>query len=1232
MSLPAELSRPLAASLAPSRDIGQLVEWRARERPDAPAFLGLDAPDLSNQQLAKLVGATRCRLRELGVSRRDRVALVTRGGAEAATAFLSIAAEATCAPLRPVLTGAELRFALGDLAATVLVHEADLASEARDVARELGLPCLELIPHPGDGAGSFELRGSAGPAVSGLEPRTDQDTILLLHTTGSTARPKLVRFTNRSLLSAACGTGGALELEPRDRCLNFMPPFHTHGLVTGILVPLVTGGSAACLPRFEAEPFFRWLEDLRPTWYSTSPPIHHVIMREARRRGRVSHHLRFARSGSSPLPAPVAHQLEELLGVPVVEAYGLTEVCNVAGNTPRFRRPGSVGRSAGPEIAIVDSEGEALGPGARGEIAVRGPSVTPGYGLEATPSGGASAAGWFRTGDLGWLDADGFLFVAGRNNEMINRGGDNVSPAEVDRELLEIPGVEHAVAFAVPHSTLGEDVVAAAVLSRPGELSETEILRSLRRRLAPHKVPTRVLLVDEIPGGATGKPERARLAELLWKGESAAGAADDRLRGAVPETPAELFVAELWGRLLDVTTLGVDDDFFESGATSIDAAEIAERLQSILGETVHIPMLFEARTVGSLARCLEERYGAALARACGSAPPVEEDAAEPVTLSDLRVFRDHIRGDSRPPARAVGRNPRAVFLLSSPRSGSTLLRAMLAGHPGLFAPPELRLLHYDDAGDWAGAMSGSRAFMREGLLRAVMALRKTPVEEAERWLEERLARKASVQSLMAELQDLAQPRVLVEKTPLYAADPAALQRMEDWFEAPLYVHLIRHPGAVVHSYLRSRMDLVSMPDQPFTARKLAELLWIESHHNVLELQQDIPSDRLIRIRYESLVEQPQATLRDVCRFIGVDYDARMLTPYADPEVRMLDAARPRSRAIGDPRFLDHAGIDAGLAEAWRSEFDEMSLGGAAAQLAARLGYAVGTESGQPPEPAEQPQADEHLLRRGVARIGREALAALGLKGRWSSPAHVSSLARLSTVVRGWRGTRQHPDALIVGKNTAGGSRPLFWCFQGESELRALGERLAPERPLYGMRSPFAVLVRGRDDIGLVAQRYAREIRAIEPEGPYLIGGNCTGARLAFDVAWELMRSGGEVALLFLMEAFIDGDTRGGWRCCTEPWARDATPTARWRTRRRPGRVATGATRSTSSGGGTLTSSSRLTSVTLRRPSRRGWNRRRDLGCRRRESLLDLSLGGIGVSFSRGAPRTGGRRSRSSSFN
>lgn len=464
----------------------------------------------------------------MGVGRGDRVAIVLPNGPEMAAAFVTIAQVATTAPLNPGYREEEYDFYLSDLKAKALVVMEGYDGPALASAQKAGMAVVWLSVPSGAPAGSFTLSSDVSGPADTQAPGPD-DVALILHTSGTTSRPKIVPLLQSNIAASAEHIRVSLALTQGDRCMNVMPLFHIHGLIAAVSASLAAGGSIWCAPGFDALKFFGWMREAEPTWYTAVPTMHQAILTRAGRNADViaEANLRFLRSSSASLPAQVMVALQETFGAPVIEGYGMTEAAHqMASNPlpPRAQKPGAVGVEAGPMVRVAHEAEDHLIEGT-GEIVISGPNVTPGY--EGNPEANAKSffeadgARWFRTGDQGAFDEDGYLHLTGRLKEIINRGGEKISPLEVDGVLLDHPDVAQVVTFALPHPKLGEEVAAAIVLTDGSEATDKDIRAFATERMADFKVPRRVIILDEIPKGATGKMQRIGLAEKLGLVEQA---------------------------------------------------------------------------------------------------------------------------------------------------------------------------------------------------------------------------------------------------------------------------------------------------------------------------------------------------------------------------------------------------------------------------------------------------------------------------------------------------------------------------------------------------------------------------------------------------------------------------------------------------------------------------------------------------------------------------------------
>ncbi|HEY1342826.1 MAG TPA: AMP-binding protein [Bryobacteraceae bacterium] len=548
-----------------------LLRLQAAEQPDRPALLAPGRADITRGELLRQSERLAATLCAHGIRAQDAVAVALPDTPEFVVAFLAGLLAGACAPLNPRLRENEFEEQLVSLKARAIIA-AD-GSPMRRAAARLDIPAIEVIAEPSAPLPMREPKGA--------------ETALLLHTSATTGAPKLVGHTYDNLDAHIANSQVILRITPADRMLGMLPMFHLHGLIS-FLTQLVYGGSVVITSGFDAGEFIGWLERYRPTWYTAAPALHRAILPLARANRPVVERsgLRLIRSIGAPLTPELIAATQEALGVPVLEGYGLTETGLASSNPPPpgKRKPGSVGLGTGTEIRIDGP------PGGEGEILLRGPGIATGQ---------AGGDGWFRTGDLGRLDEDGYLYVTGRIKEIINRGGEKVRPQEVDEALVAHPAVAEAAAFGIPHPTLGEDVAAAVVLRPGGTASEDELRAFVARRLAEYKTLRWIFVADAIPKSATGKPRRVALAERFRAGSGAQEPPRDALERAV---------AGIWSEVLGVGAPGVHDDFFALGGNSLLAAAMLARVERECGHTVR-PDSAGPLTIESIARVA--RNGAA---------------------------------------------------------------------------------------------------------------------------------------------------------------------------------------------------------------------------------------------------------------------------------------------------------------------------------------------------------------------------------------------------------------------------------------------------------------------------------------------------------------------------------------------------------------------------------------------------------------------------------------------
>ncbi len=458
-------------------------------------------------------------LRSLNLKNNDTVAFVSDNGPTAAITFLAVSSAAIAAPLNPKYSKPEFSYYLKDLNAKVLLVEDHKHFKAREAASELKLEVINIARTNSNQLISLSKDGIELNAEE-FKPNKTSDISLVLHTSGTTSKPKIVPLTVENIYSSAKNIASTLNLSNDDRYLNIMPLFHIHGLVAGILSTIVSRGTIICANGFDALSFYHLIEYFNPTWYSGVPTMHQMILSRSTRNQKIisASSIRFIRSSSASLPVKILHGLEKTFSCPVIEAYGMTEAAHqMTSNllTPNGRKPGSVGVAAGPEVGVLTYTSKIVKKKGIGEVVIKGTNVFSGYKNNKEANKEGFIDGWFRTGDEGKIDKNGYLTITGRLKEIINRAGEKIMPKEIDEIILQHPDIEQAVAFSIPHNTLGEEVGLAIVLTDGVKMEENSVKRYFQDKIAKFKIPTRILFLDEIPKGSTGKLQRIGLATKL---------------------------------------------------------------------------------------------------------------------------------------------------------------------------------------------------------------------------------------------------------------------------------------------------------------------------------------------------------------------------------------------------------------------------------------------------------------------------------------------------------------------------------------------------------------------------------------------------------------------------------------------------------------------------------------------------------------------------------------------
>jgi amino acid adenylation domain-containing protein len=907
-------------------DIGELFAVQARLHPDAVAVTQAKET-LTYRELARKAGRLARRLRSLEIGPEALVGVCLDRSPRMLEALLgTLGAGGAYLPLDPSYPAARLAYILEDSRAALLLTERRFATEAWMGATPR--ICLDE-----------ESRTEVGP-VSGRPVASAENLAYVLYTSGSTGRPKGVQVPRGALVNFL----RSMQLQPgfgEGETLVSVTTLSFDIAALELFLPLLCGGRVVIASREEAVDGARLAELLDRSGAAAmqaTPTTWRLLLYAGWRPRRWLRVL----CGGEAFPRDLAARLLPL-AESVWNLYGPTEttVWSCLCRVESAERPLPIGRPIrNTRVVVLDQQGDPAPIGAPGELCIAGRGLARGYRgrPELTADRfvpdpfGEPGERLYRTGDLARSRADGTLEFLGRIDQQVKLRGFRIELEEIEAELARHAAVDAAVVAV--RGAGGNERLVAWYLSpgRPGP-TVRELREHLARRLPEAMVPSAFMRLESLPLTPNNKVDRRALPEP--------GPERPELPApyVVPGGELETRLARLWSEVLGVEAVGAQDRFFDLGGDSIRGALVVNRLQKELGEPLYVMPLFDAPTPAAYADYLRRHYGRAVTRCFpGEAAAVREVSAAaseteigPAEVAEMRGFLARRYASTAATIPASKLRP-ALFILSPPRAGSTLLRVMLAGHPRLFSPPELHLLSWETLAERAAALSGRESFAAEGLVRAVMELEEVGTAAAER-VHEMKAQGSGTRDVYRWLQERTGGRLLVDKTPTYGLDPGALCRAERIFDGAFYLHLVRHPRASVRSYVEARMDQVY--GLPFAPQRQAELIWLISHENISEFLAGVPRERWLRVRFEDLVRDPETAMRNVCGLLGLDFDPGMLHPYEGN--RMTDGLHGASRMMGDPRFHEHRGIDAAMAVRWLDE-PGTTLSEPVWRLAGALGY------------------------------------------------------------------------------------------------------------------------------------------------------------------------------------------------------------------------------------------------------------------------------------------------------
>ncbi|MBS0522362.1 MAG: AMP-binding protein [Proteobacteria bacterium] len=580
-------------SLADATAVGDVLAQHARRRGDAPALVLTAREPVTFGALGQLIGGLQAQFADAGIGPGSRVGLAFPRGVEAALFSLAVCSAATLVPINIGLPPTELAREMRRLKLHALLCPEGEAPAWADHDAEVGLFAARIQ----DGAVTLrQVRPVSRP------PATDAARLYaaIFKTSGTTGASKRVPVTHENLIEMARKMERWMALSPSDRAACIMPIYYNAGFKATLLAPLLIGCSVAFSESGQPKAFVEEMGALRPTWLTAAPAWLQSLVDVVRQGARAPEHsLRFVLSTASYLPPATADAVRRVVGVPVGEFYGMCEAGMVTRPSLGTDSPaGSVGEVPKDQLVLRTEDGRPAAVGEAGEIMLRGPSVMPGYlmdDIDAAPAG--LIDGWLATGDLGMLDEHGILKVIARKKEIINRGGEKVSPYDVERALLAHPAVRQAAAFPTPHERLGESVCSAVVLHSGAEATSLELLKFIEDRLAPFQRPRSVHLLPELPVGPTGKISRPQLSQMFSR---------DRTTGSLPDEPVEFLIAGAWQKILKRDVIGAEEDFFEIGGDSLLATEMLVQLEKMVHRKISPSEVGTRLTIRGLAQLLSQ--------------------------------------------------------------------------------------------------------------------------------------------------------------------------------------------------------------------------------------------------------------------------------------------------------------------------------------------------------------------------------------------------------------------------------------------------------------------------------------------------------------------------------------------------------------------------------------------------------------------------------------------------
>jgi amino acid adenylation domain-containing protein len=890
--------------------VHQIFERQAESTPHAVAVAS-QVGEVTYAELNRRANRLAHFLRERGVEPEIPVCILLERSVEMIVAALAVLkAGGTYVPLDPATPLQRLSFLLDDSQSPVLLTQERLA---------------EMLPaHWGQvvliDSESFADYDTCNPTCN----VTPSSLAYVVYTSGSTGQPKGVQVQHDALLNLVHWHINAYNITAADRATQLAGPAFDAS-IWETWPYLSAGASIHIVPeevRVDVSSLIDWLTETDVTISFLPTPLAEIVVDQG---WSPQSALRVVLTGGDKLHRALQGQRP----FSFVNHYGPSEntvvtTCAIVENDTDADAAPAIGAPIdNTEVYVLDAWSKPVPIGVGGEIYIGGKGLARSYAGRADltaerfiPNQFSRIPGarLYRTGDRARRTSDGQLHFLGRADQQVKLRGFRIEPGEIEAQLVQHPRVTQAAVV------LANDRLVAYVVAESG-CEMKDMKEFLKQRLPDYMIPTTFVELPSLPVTQNGKIDHAMLPAV----SATVDVEEDDER---PFTPLEKLIADVWSEVLGRQAVGLRANFFDIGGDSIKAAIIVNRIQQDLNRIIHVVTIFDAPTVEQYAALLQQHYGDALS--------FEKTSTSEIAALRRLVGQQPWRRKAKP---VTQKNQPMLFILSTPRSGSTLLRVMLGGHSGLFAPPELELLGYNDLQQRREALSERQSFWLQGTVRALMQLRGYSREEAEREMARYEDAAMTTQEFYRVLQEAAGEAMLVDKTPSYAMDRETLRQSELEFDQPLYLHLTRNPYGMIHSFEEAHLEQI-FPRfaQPFGGRKLAEMIWTISAQNILSFLDTVPAERQRQIEFERLVREPETAMSEICNWLGIEYQPEMIEPYLEKQKRMSDGVYEVGKMLGDIKFHEHKGIDDRVAESWRNDYREEFLSEQTWAVAEKLGY------------------------------------------------------------------------------------------------------------------------------------------------------------------------------------------------------------------------------------------------------------------------------------------------------